>query len=48
VIILRDGAMVTGFLGPDPATLTDTLIRAGRAVINDARASTAPPSDTSP
>ncbi|TWF82102.1 TetR family transcriptional regulator [Pseudonocardia hierapolitana] len=47
LIILRDGAMVTGYLGPDPATLTDTLIRAGRAVINDARASTAPPSDTS-
>jgi AcrR family transcriptional regulator len=38
LIILRDGAMVTGYLGPDPATLTDTLVRAGRAVINDARA----------
>jgi AcrR family transcriptional regulator len=41
LIILRDGGMVTGYLGPDPATLTDTLVKAGRAVINDARAATA-------
>jgi AcrR family transcriptional regulator len=47
LIILRDGAMVTGYLGPDPATLTDTLIRAGRAVIDDARASTAPRAEAS-
>lgn len=42
LIILRDGAMVTGYLGPDPAALTDTLVRAGRAVINDGRAVTVP------
>ena len=47
VLILRDGAMVTGYLGPDPATLTDTLVNAGRAVIDNARASTTLPSDTS-
>ncbi|OZM78867.1 TetR/AcrR family transcriptional regulator [Pseudonocardia sp. MH-G8] len=41
LIILRDGGMVTGYLGPDPAALTDTLVKAGRAVINDARAATA-------
>lgn len=44
LIILRDGAMVTGYLGPDPAALTDTLIKAGHAVINDARANTGRPS----
>jgi AcrR family transcriptional regulator len=38
LIILRDGAMVTGYLGPDPAALTDTLVRAGRAVIGSAEA----------
>jgi AcrR family transcriptional regulator len=46
LIILRDGAMITGYLGPDPATLTDTLVKAGRAVIDNARASTTLPSDT--
>jgi AcrR family transcriptional regulator len=38
LIILRDGAMVTGYLGPDPAILTDTLVAAGRAVIERAEA----------
>jgi AcrR family transcriptional regulator len=47
LIILRDGAMVSGYLGPDPATLADTLVRAGRAVINDAGASSTPARDTS-
>lgn len=37
--VLRDGAMVAGYLGPDPATRVDTLISAGRAVIDAARAS---------
>ncbi|WP_345603481.1 TetR/AcrR family transcriptional regulator [Pseudonocardia adelaidensis] len=46
LIILRDGAMVTGYLGPDPAALTDRLIKAGRAVLNAARANTA--GDVSP
>ncbi|WP_433296255.1 TetR/AcrR family transcriptional regulator [Pseudonocardia sp. CA-142604] len=45
LIILRDGAMVTGYLGPDPAALTDPLIKAGRAAINDARANTGRPSE---
>ncbi len=47
LIILRYGAMVTGYLGPDPATLTDTLVKAGRAVIDNARASGTLPGGTS-
>lgn len=45
LIMLRDGAMVTGYLGPDPTTITDTLIEASLAVINEATASTGRPSD---
>src|ERR1700754_307022 len=45
LIILRDGAMVTGYLGPDPAALADPLIKAGRAAINNARANTGRPSE---
>jgi AcrR family transcriptional regulator len=41
LMILRDGAMVGGYLASDPADRTDAITRAGRAVINDARASTA-------
>jgi AcrR family transcriptional regulator len=38
LMILRDGAMVGGYLAPDPTDRTDAITRAGRAVINDARA----------
>jgi AcrR family transcriptional regulator len=36
LIMLRDGAMVTGYLGPDPAALADTLLKATRAVLDGA------------
>jgi AcrR family transcriptional regulator len=36
LIMLRDGAMVTGYLGPDPAALADTLLEATRAVLDGA------------
>jgi AcrR family transcriptional regulator len=36
LIMLRDGAMVTGYLGPDPAALADTLLAATRAVLDGA------------
>jgi AcrR family transcriptional regulator len=38
LVMLRDGAMVGGYLGSDPAARTDALIRAGRAVIEAAQA----------
>jgi AcrR family transcriptional regulator len=45
LILLRDGAMVTGYLGPNPSTIANTLSQACQAVINDATASAAAPSD---
>jgi AcrR family transcriptional regulator len=42
LIMLRDGAMINGYIGPDPADSADTLVKAGQAVINEARASTRP------
>lgn len=39
LIILRDGAMVSGYLDSDPTARTDSIVRAGRAVIDAARAS---------
>jgi AcrR family transcriptional regulator len=45
LIMLRDGAMINGYLRPDSATSADTLVKAGQAVINEARASTAAPTD---
>lgn len=39
LIILRDGGMVSGYLSADPDARADAIIRAGRAVINEARKS---------
>jgi AcrR family transcriptional regulator len=36
LMILRDGAMVGGYLEPDSTTRTEALVRAGRAVIEAA------------
>lgn len=38
LMILRDGAMVGGYLDPESTTRTDAIIRAGRAVIDAAKA----------
>ena len=38
LVMLRDGAMVGGYLGSDPAARTDAVVRAGRAVIEAAQA----------
>lgn len=38
LVMLRDGAMVGGYLGSDPAARVDALIGAGRAVLARARA----------
>jgi AcrR family transcriptional regulator len=40
LVMLRDGAMISGYLRPDLTTSAETLVRAGQAVINEARAST--------
>lgn len=48
LVILRDGAMVGGYLGLDPASRLDTIIGAGRAMIDAARAGAALPGTTSP
>ncbi|TQM06272.1 TetR/AcrR family transcriptional regulator [Pseudonocardia kunmingensis] len=38
LVILRDGAMVRGYLDADPTVRTDAITRAGRAVLDGARA----------
>jgi AcrR family transcriptional regulator len=47
LMILRDGAMVGGYLASDPADRTDAITRAGRAVIDSAKAGTARPNHAS-
>lgn len=37
LVILRDGAMVGGHLGLDPASCLDVIVSAGRALIDAAR-----------
>ncbi|OLT18736.1 hypothetical protein BJF78_00930 [Pseudonocardia sp. CNS-139] len=37
LVMLRDGAMVAGYLGTDPAPGAETLVAAGRAVVEAAR-----------
>lgn len=37
LVMLRDGAMISGYLGTTPGTRAETLIAAGRAVIDAAR-----------
>jgi AcrR family transcriptional regulator len=45
LVIVRDGGMVRGYLDSDPTARTDAIIRAGRAVIGGAMASTARPDE---